>query len=103
MEESYPTNHLAHFRKRRKLSQSQVAKLLGFENPTILSRYEKGTAQPSLGRALALEIVYRVPVAFLFPGLYGPMKTEIYAEEERIAQELIPKPSPKSNKRKNNN
>jgi len=39
---------------------------------------------------LRLEIIYRVPVAFLFPDLYEALRTEIRAEEARlpIQQEL---------------
>jgi transcriptional regulator with XRE-family HTH domain len=86
MEGTYPTNQLAFYRKRRKLSQQQVAELLGLESAAVLSLYEKGAAQPLLERALALEVIYRVPVAFLFPALYEQIRLEIRDKEDRISK-----------------
>jgi len=82
--EEYPPNKLAHYRKRMKFSQKHVATLLGLDGPGMLSHYEGGGFQPSLERALALEIIYRVPVAFLFPQLYEQIKAEIRGKEERL-------------------
>jgi transcriptional regulator with XRE-family HTH domain len=70
MEVKHNTNRLMLYRKRMGLSQKQVASILGLTNLATLSHYERGTSRPSLQRALGLEIVYRVPVAFLFPELY---------------------------------
>jgi len=36
----------------------------------MVSHYEHGRSYPPLPVALGLEIILRVPVAFLFPGLY---------------------------------
>jgi len=78
------TNTLVLYRKRMKFSQKQVAALLGLRNPALLSHYEKGTAMPSLKRAMALEAIYRVPIAFLFPNLYDHLRSEIRDKEDRI-------------------
>jgi transcriptional regulator with XRE-family HTH domain len=78
------TNTLVLYRKRMKLSQKQVAHLLGLRNPAILSHYEKGTSLPSLRRAVALEAIYRVPIAFHFPHLYDHIRSEIRENEDRI-------------------
>ena len=85
MEDKYKTNRLTLYRKRMGLSQRTVAKLLGLTNVSVLSHYELGVALPSLKRALALEILYRVPVAFLFPNLYDPMR-EMIREAEKIGR-----------------
>ena len=98
MEEHYPTNRLVYFRKRMKLSQKQVAQILGLESAAILSLYEKGTAQPSLERALALEIVYRVPIAFLFPGIYERMREGLHAKEDHLAHQRLSKTIQTKNK-----
>ncbi len=63
------------------LSQRTVAELLGFSDTTMLSRYEHGRALPSLTAALRLEIIYRMPVAFLFPVLYDHLREDIRARE----------------------
>jgi transcriptional regulator with XRE-family HTH domain len=79
--EGHLTNRLAYFRKRMKFSQKQVAAILGLKNVGTISNYERGKAVPSLERALAFEIVYRVPVAFIFPNLYDPLKAKLRQRE----------------------
>lgn len=74
------------YRKRMELSQKQVAAILGMKNVAVLSHYERDTSKPSLQRALGLEIVYRVPVAFLFPELYEEIKGNIREKESRISR-----------------
>ena len=88
MEEKHNTNRLMLYRKRMELSQKQVASILGLKNLAVLSHYERGTSRPSLQRALGLEIVYRVPVAFLFPELYEEMRAKIRAKESRMSRTL---------------
>jgi DNA-binding XRE family transcriptional regulator len=78
-------NKLAYFRRRRELSQRQMAKLIGHRSHEALCRYESGAVLPSLVSALKLEIVARTPVAFLFPNLYESLRNEIRAKEEKMA------------------
>jgi len=85
MEEDHTTNRLVLYRKRMKYSQKKVARILGLKNVSVLSHYERGTTRPSLERALGLEIIYRVPVAFLFPDLYEGVRSEVRERENRIA------------------
>lgn len=65
-------------------TQQQVAEIIGYHSHTDVSRYEYGRRLPSLVTALKLEIVYRVPVAFLFPGLYRELKEQLREREERL-------------------
>jgi len=65
-------------------SQQVVAGLLGHSNSIPLCRYERGRCMPSLATALRLEIIYRIPVAFLFPSLYHEMREEIRGQEESL-------------------
>jgi len=78
-------NHLALYRRRMRFSQKLVARLLGHQNTSMLSRYEHGKSTPPLLTALRLEIVYRVPVAFLFPSLYEGLRHQIRQLEETLA------------------
>ena len=48
----------------------------------MVSHYEHGRALPPLAVALSLEIIYRVPVAFLFPAMYDELKRQIRQQEE---------------------
>ena len=75
-------NLLLLYRKRMGFTQKRVARLLGQRDSTMLSRYERGRSQPPLDTALKLEIVLRVPVAFLYPQLHGELKRNIRQMEE---------------------
>ena len=66
-------------------SQKQVARLLGHRDTSMVSHYEHGRALPPITAALGLEIIYRVPVAFLFPGMYDELKRRIRRDEESLA------------------
>jgi transcriptional regulator with XRE-family HTH domain len=78
-------NNLILYRKRMGFTQKQVALLLGHRDTSMISHYERGRTPPSLGVALGLEIIYRVPVAFLFPAQYDELKQEIRGKEQSSA------------------
>ena len=75
-------NALVLYRRRMGFSQKYVARLLGQRDSSMLSHYEHSRVLPQLDTALGLEIILRVPVAFLFPSLYNDLKREIRQEEE---------------------
>ena len=77
-------NNLVLYRRRMGFSQKQVARLLGHRDPSMVSHYEHGRALPPLTAALSLEIIYRVPVAFLFPAMYQERKLQIREREEPL-------------------
>ncbi len=78
-------NNLVLYRRRMGFTQKQVARLLSHRDSTMVSHYEHGRALPPLTMALGLEIIYRVPVAFLFPGTYEKRRREIRQQEESLA------------------
>jgi transcriptional regulator with XRE-family HTH domain len=78
----YKQNTLALYRRRMGYTQKQVAKFLGNPDATMISHYESNRALPPLGVALSLEILYRTPVAFLFPGLHDDLKRVLREREE---------------------
>ena len=67
-------------------TQKWMAQLLGHRDTSMISHYEHGRALPPLAIALSLEIIYRVPVAFLFPGMYDEIRQRIRQEEESLAK-----------------
>ena len=75
-------NNLILYRRRMGFTQKHVARLLGHKDVSMVSHYEHGRALPPLPVALSLEIIYRVPVAFLFPGIYDALKSRIRSQEE---------------------
>jgi transcriptional regulator with XRE-family HTH domain len=78
-------NNLVLYRRRMGFTQKQVARLLGQRDASMVSHYEHGRALPPLAVALSLEVVYRVPVAFLFPDMYDELKRKIRQQEETLA------------------
>lgn len=78
-------NNLVLYRRRMGFTQKQVALLLGHKDASMISHYEHGRALPPLTVALKLEIVYRAPVAFLFPAMYEEWKQQIRHKEESFA------------------
>jgi transcriptional regulator with XRE-family HTH domain len=61
-------NYLRSHRKQSGLTQEEVAFLLGCEDGTLLSRYEKRRWLPPLETALACEAIFGIPVGELFAG-----------------------------------
>ena len=83
-------NSLFIYRRRMGFSQKHVARLLGFRDTSMLSRYEHGRSLPPLPVALSLGIVLRVPIEFLFPGLYERLRNGIRIQEEEMAKPTQP-------------
>jgi len=75
-------NALVLYRRRMGFSQKTVAELLGHKDAALLCMYERGRMLPPLHAALALGIILRVPVEFLFPQLYDQLKAGIRQQEE---------------------
>jgi len=76
-------NALVLYRRRMGFSQKRVAQLLGHKDATLLCMYERGRILPPLIAALSLGVILRVPVEFLFPGLYDELKAGIRLQEEQ--------------------
>ena len=68
-----------------RFSQKHVARLLEHPDPSMLSRYETGHSLPPLATVLRLEIIYRVPVAFLYPKIYEELRSKIRKMEGELA------------------
>ena len=78
-------NRLVLYRKRMGFSQKYVARLLGYHNTSMLSRYELGKSWPPSPVALHLGIILRVPVEFIFQDFYLPLREKTREQEERLA------------------
>jgi transcriptional regulator with XRE-family HTH domain len=88
-------NYLRTHRRRFGLSQSDVAYLLGCESAdqAKVARYERLATLPSLKTALAYEVLFDVPVAKLFAGLYKQVERET-SKRARILQRRLLKARP---------
>jgi transcriptional regulator with XRE-family HTH domain len=78
-------NNLILYRRRMGFTQKHVADLLGHRDASMVSHYEHGRALPPLVVALGLEIIYRAPVAFLFPAIYDELKRRIRDHEDNLS------------------
>jgi transcriptional regulator with XRE-family HTH domain len=70
-------------RRKSGLSQIELARLLGYRTEVPVSRHERSVTVPNLRTALGYEVIFRVPISELFPGLYRSMEAGI---EQRIAK-----------------
>jgi transcriptional regulator with XRE-family HTH domain len=72
-------NNLQYYRKRKKLKQIHVAKILEIDNST-LSKYESGIREPDFVTLERLAALYEVSVG----DLIGEMNLKTYAEAEAV-------------------
>ena len=81
-----------HFaRKRRRLSQKQVAHLIGHYDATMLSKYERGLLSPPLRTALKLTLLYRLPIQEIFTEEFSQAREELTAKVKtvRMTQQVL--------------
>lgn len=81
-------NYLRTYRRRSGLTQGEVVFLLGRKNGAQLSRYEKRHRLPPLRTALALEAIYKIPLAKLFAGLRESVVAEMSKRLEKLDAEF---------------
>ena len=70
-------NSLKKYREAKGLSQSAVAKVLGFKDKTWISHWENGDALPNLVSAIRLSKLYQIPIDILFSGLVDTIREEL--------------------------
>jgi transcriptional regulator with XRE-family HTH domain len=73
----HTTGTLHFIRKRRRLSQKQVAILIGHRNTKMLSKYEVGSTVPPLRTAFKLMLLYQRPLQELFMGEFTFAQAEL--------------------------
>lgn len=88
---------LRSLRRKSGLSQIELAQLLGFVSEVPVSRHERSETVPNLLTALGYEVIFRVPVSELFPGLYRSVEA-IVEERLTILEEDLQQSSAKGRK-----
>jgi transcriptional regulator with XRE-family HTH domain len=91
-------NYLRTYRRRTGLTQNEVAFLLGFENRTAVSRYEKRHRLPPLETALACEIILGAPVSELFAGIRQGLQRTIRKRVSKLEDRWQQLPPAKGSK-----
>ena len=71
------TNYLRMYRRRRNLSQKEVAKITGAGTRAAVSKHEAGTRLPDIRTAFAYARLYGVPVEKLFSGVSRDVKDAV--------------------------
>ncbi len=78
------SNHLKKYRKARGLNQKEVAKILGLQNASMISRWEKGVCLPGPLAMFKLAILYRTMADALFIELRRALLDEMREREEKV-------------------
>jgi DNA-binding XRE family transcriptional regulator len=79
-------NHLVYYRKRMRLTQPQVARLLGWKNIKGLHLIESGAVLPTLLTAFRLGSIYRAPIEFLFKKHYEAVRNDVRTKEAALKE-----------------
>jgi transcriptional regulator with XRE-family HTH domain len=80
-------NRLSVLRKQNGLSQKQLAALVGQDRTTI-SMYERGHTLPTLAAAGMFQLLFRINIAEIFPGLFGKLEQELESRRQRIGHPI---------------
>ena len=83
MRKNYPNNIFMH-RKKRGLTQKQVALLMGLKDESTISCYERGAMVPDLERLLKLAFALNTPVEALYFDIAKQFQAEIMERREVI-------------------
>ena len=70
-----PINYLRSHRLRWGLSQEELAYLLGWDRPDVISRIERKQRSPTLPLAMTCFILFGTPAHELFPDLSTSIET----------------------------
>src|SRR5262245_35282653 len=81
-------NYLRTYRKRIGLSQAEVGVLLGCQNGTKVSMYERSARKPSLQTLFAYEVLFGVPARALVAGAYQKVAKKISKRAQRLTRKL---------------
>jgi DNA-binding XRE family transcriptional regulator len=94
-----PINYLRSHRLRWGLSQKELAHLLGWERPDVISRIEKKTRHPTLPLAMACFILFGTPAAELFPDMSASIETIVMARVWDMYERVQGDPSKRTRKK----
>lgn len=92
-------NYLRTHRKRSGFSQETLAYLLGAENGTKVSRYERNDRVPGFDTMLALVAVFGSPMEELFAGRFGKVRTKIRRRAAFLRRRLAAEPQSPATRR----
>jgi transcriptional regulator with XRE-family HTH domain len=77
-------NQLRKYRKARGLKQCEAARILGFADSSLISKWERGVRLPSATQIFRLAALYRVLVDALFIDVLRTIRDEIQSLEAEV-------------------
>jgi len=81
-------NYLRTHRRKAGLSLRELGMLLAYADECAVSRHERSKTQPPILIAIAYEVIFRTPVAALFPGMRETVELTIEQRLHRFEEEL---------------
>jgi transcriptional regulator with XRE-family HTH domain len=84
-------SYIRSYRKKARLSQEDVAFLLGGTSGTSVSRHERGRRAPTVETALAYEVILGKPIGELYRRFLTSLRRDIAKRAEQLLQTEVPK------------
>ena len=94
-----PVNYLRSYRLRWGLSQKELAYLLGWDRPDVISRIEKKQRPPTLALAMACFILFDTQAAELFPDISAGIEHLVMARVQEMYETIQGDPSRRTKKK----
>lgn len=84
----YGRNYLKRYRLLFGYSQGEIARKLGLNSTTLISRWELGEAYPDLKNAMKLSCIYKTLVDQLFPELRNRVIKEMSCKNRKNLKDM---------------
>ena len=94
-----PIHYLRSHRLRWGLSQKELAYLLGWDRPDVISRIEKKQRPPTLALAMACFILFDTPTPQLFPDMSAGIEALVMARVWEMYETIQGDPSRRTKKK----
>ena len=85
MESGRIPNRLKKYRRLAGFSQKEAAEMIGLNNASCLSRWEKGLSIPTLPHIFKLSLLYRTHPIHLYQEFWQILKEDIAKKESTLA------------------
>ena len=99
MNQRRPINYLRSYRLRWGLSQKELAYLLGWDRPDVISRIEKKQRPPTLALVMACFILFDIPPQELFPDISAGIEHLVMARVQELYETIQGDPSRRTKKK----
>jgi transcriptional regulator with XRE-family HTH domain len=99
MKAKKPINYVRSYRLRWGLSQGELANLLGWKRPDVISRIEKKQRPPTLKLVIACFILFGTPAAELFPDISAGVEALVMARLQEMYETIQGDPSRRTKKK----